>query len=59
MFTLPSRTITAVVVECIPPVAYPGLAAHCFLIFQMSKDLQGSQYDQNFNEWEAAKDFCN
>ena len=46
MFTLPSRTITAVVVECIPPVAYPGLAAHCFLIFQMSKDLQSSQWSQ-------------
>jgi len=35
-----------------------GLAAHGYLILQMSKDLQGSQwsqYDQNFHEWAAAK----
>lgn len=35
-----------------------GLAAHAYIIIQMSKDLQGSQwyqYDQNFREWAAAK----
>ena len=35
-----------------------GLAAHTYLILQMSKDLKGSQwfqYDQNFREWAAAK----
>ena len=35
-----------------------GLVAHSYLILQMSKDLQGSQwlqYDQNFREWAAAK----
>lgn len=35
-----------------------GLAAHTYIIIQMSKDLQGSQwyqYDQNFHEWGAAK----
>ena len=35
-----------------------GLAAHCYLILQMSKDLQGAQwaqYDQDFREWAAAK----
>ena len=35
-----------------------GLAAHGYLIIQLSHDLQGSQwlqYDQNFREWAAAK----
>jgi len=35
-----------------------GLAAHSFLIVQLSEDLQGPQwlhYDQNFREWAAAK----
>ena len=35
-----------------------GLVAHSYLILQMSKDLQGSQwlqYAQNFREWAAAK----
>ena len=35
-----------------------GLAAHCYLILQMSRDLKGSQwcqYDQSFREWAAAK----
>ena len=35
-----------------------GLAAHSYIIIQMSKDLQGSQwyqYDWNFHEWAAAK----
>ena len=35
-----------------------GLAAHSYLILQMSKDLQGPQwltYDQSFREWAAAK----
>ena len=35
-----------------------GRVAHSYLILQMSKDLQGSQwlqYDQNFREWAAAK----
>ena len=35
-----------------------GLAAHCYLILQMSKDCQGTQwakYDQDFHKWAAAK----
>ena len=35
-----------------------GLAAHGYLIIQLSQDLQGSQwlqYDQNFREWATAK----
>jgi len=35
-----------------------GLAAHSYLILQMSKDLQDSQwsqYDQNFHKWTAVK----
>jgi len=35
-----------------------GLAAHAFLIVQLSEDLQGPQwlhYDQNFREWAAAE----
>ena len=35
-----------------------GMVAHSYLILQMSKDLQGSQwlqYDQSFCEWAAAK----
>ena len=35
-----------------------GLAAHSYLIIQLSRDLSGSQwlkYDQQFQEWEAAK----
>jgi len=35
-----------------------GLAAHAFLIIQLSEDVQGPQclhYDQNFCEWAAAK----
>ena len=36
-----------------------GLVAHSYLILQMSKNLQGSewlQYKQTFHEWAAAKD---
>ena len=35
-----------------------GLAAHCYLILQMSKDLQGTQWaqcDQDFREWAVAR----
>ena len=35
-----------------------GLAAHTYLILQLSKDLKGSQwlkYDQSYREWAAAK----
>ena len=34
-----------------------SLAAHCYLILQMSRDLKGSQwcqYDQSFREWATA-----
>ena len=39
-----------------------GLTAHCYLILQMSKDLQGAQcaqYDQDFVNWQQRKAYDN
>ena len=38
-----------------------GLAAHSYLIIELSKDLkclQWLKYDQSYREWAAAKDIC-